>query len=226
MPYLSDLAGVTNSFSVSGQISTIGGVLSRVVALVDAATVTLNSAITDIGVLTSLSQAVTFLNPIGTPVDGQLLQIRISSTVSRAISFGTAYQGASSLGLPSATTGGGAEDYIAFRYNSLDSKYDLIGTTIGAAPIVALKTAIALVNFTTPSRGQFFTIAVPSAISGNRIVCSPSLVMPSGVAEDEIECDPIDAYGSCTVNGSVRLFVYSVLGGILGGQRNINLLIG
>ena len=132
MPYSSDLAGVTNSFSVSGQISTTGGVLSRVVTLVDAATVTLNIAITDIGVLLSLSQATVFSNPIGTPVDGQLLQIRISSIASRAISFGTAYQGASSLGLPQLTTGGGAEDYIAFRYNLADLKYDLIGTTIGA----------------------------------------------------------------------------------------------
>ena len=226
MPYLSDLAGVTNNFSVSGQISTTGGILSRVVTLTDAATVTINIAITDIGILLSLSQAVTFANPTGTPVDGQLLQIRISSLVSRSISFATAYQGASSLGLPQFTTGGGADDYIAFRYNATDVKYDLIGTTIGAAPIVALRTAVALVNFTTPSRGQFFTVAVASAIAGNRVVCSPSLVMPVGVAEDELECDPIDVYGSCTVNGSVRLFVYSVLGGILGGQRNINLLIG
>ena len=132
MPYSSDLAGVTNNFSVTGQISTTGGILSRVVALTDAATVTPNSAITDIGILTSLSQSTTFANPTGTPVDGQLLQIRIASTISRAISFGTAYQAASSLGLPNATTGGGKEDYIAFRYNLADLKYDLIGTTIGA----------------------------------------------------------------------------------------------
>ena len=136
MPYSSDLAGVTGSFSVSGQVSTTGGVLPRVVTLTDAATVTLNSNTTDIGVLLSLSQATVFSNPTGTPVDGQLLQIRISSLVSRTISFGTAYQGASSLGLPNATTGGGAEDYIAFRYNLADLKYDLIGTTIGAAASV------------------------------------------------------------------------------------------
>ena len=135
MPYLSDLGGVTNSFSVSGQVSTTGGVLSRVVTLTDAATVTLNSAITDIGVLLSISQATEISNPTGTPVDGQLLQLRIASLVSRPISFGTAYQGASSLGLPQFTTGGGAEDYIAFRYNSADVKYDLIGTTIGAAAV-------------------------------------------------------------------------------------------
>ena len=144
MPYLSDLSGVTNNFSVAGQISTTGGVLLRVVALTDAATVTINSAITDIGVLLSLSQSVTFANPIGSPVNGQLLQIRIASTISRAISFGTDYQAASSLGLPFATTGGGKEDYIAFRYNSVDIKYDLIGTTIGATVSGADSIAIAL----------------------------------------------------------------------------------
>ena len=135
MPTLSDLSGVTNSFSVSGQISTTGGVLLRAVTLTDAATVTPNSATTDIGLLTSLSQATTFANPTGTPTDGQLLQIRVTSTVSRTISFGTAYQGASSLGLPVNTTGGSKEDYIAFRYNSIDAKWDLIGTTIGSTVI-------------------------------------------------------------------------------------------
>ena len=135
MPYSSDLSGVTGSFSVSGQISTTGGILSRVVALTDAATVTPNSNTTDIGVLLSLSQTTVFANPTGSPVDGQLLQIRLASLVSRAISFGTIYQAASSLGLPQFTTGGGAEDYISFRYNSADVKYDLIGTTIGSASI-------------------------------------------------------------------------------------------
>ena len=144
MPYSSDLAGVTGSFSVSGQISTTGGILSRVVALVDAATVTPNSNTTDIGVLLSLSQTTVFANPTGSPVDGQLLQIKVASIVSRAISFGTAYQAASSLGLPFATTGGSKEDYIAFRYNSVDIKYDLIGTTIGATVSGADSIAIAL----------------------------------------------------------------------------------
>lgn len=110
-----------------------GGSL-RVVTLTDAATVTPNADTTDLGILTSLSQPSTFANPTGTPTNGQLLQIRITSSASRAIAFGTAYQTASSLALPTATTGGGAEDYIAFRWNSTDSKWDLIGTTIGAYP--------------------------------------------------------------------------------------------
>ena len=109
------------------------GIQARVVTYADSATITPNANTSDICIITALSQAVLFANPIATnPYDGQLLQIRLASIVSRAIAFGTAYQAASSLGLPSATTGGGAEDYIAFRYNATDFKYDLIGTTIGA----------------------------------------------------------------------------------------------
>ncbi len=131
MAVYSDLAGTTGDFSIGGKLSTTGGVLLRVVTLTDAATVTLNADTTDIGVLTSLSQTTTFANPTGTPTNGQLLQIRITSSTSRSISFGTAYQAASSLTLPTATTGSNAEDYIGFRYNSTDSKWDLIATTIG-----------------------------------------------------------------------------------------------
>lgn len=109
-----------------------GGSL-RVVTLTDAATVTPNADTTDLGVLTSLSQSTTFANPTGTPTNGQLLQLRITSSASQAIAFGTAYQSASSLSLPTATTGSNAEDYLAFRWNSTDSKWDLIGTTIGAS---------------------------------------------------------------------------------------------
>jgi hypothetical protein len=108
------------------------GASLRVVTLTDAATVTPNADTTDIGTLASLSQTTTFANPTGTPTNGQLLQIRITSSTSRTISFGTAYQAASTLSLPSATTGSSAEDYIGFRYNSTDSKWDLIGTTIGS----------------------------------------------------------------------------------------------
>ena len=134
MALISDLKGVTGDFAVGGKLNTTGGVIPRVVSLTDAATVTPNTDTTDIGILTSLSQTTTFANPSGTPTNGQLLQIRITSSTSRAISFGTAYQAASSLSLPTATTGSSAEDYIGFRYNSLDSKWDLIGTTIGAYP--------------------------------------------------------------------------------------------
>ena len=114
------------------------GIQSRVVTYADSATITPNANTSDVCVMTALSQGLTIANPIVTnPYDGQLLQIRIASSVSRALSFGAGIQAVSALCFPPATTGGGAEDYIALRYNSLDVKWDLISTTIGAAPSTA-----------------------------------------------------------------------------------------
>lgn len=133
MPTYSDLRGVTDDFSISGQLSTTGGIVPRVVSITDASTVTPNANTTDIGILTSLSQSTNFANPTGTPLDGQILKLRITSAASQFITFGTAYGTESSLSLPLATTGGGAEDTIAFQYSANESKWMLIATTIGAS---------------------------------------------------------------------------------------------
>jgi hypothetical protein len=133
MGLIPDLKGTTSNFSVGGKLSTTGGIKSRVVTLTDAATVTPNADTTDLGVLTSLSQTTTFANPTGTPTNGQLLQIRITSSTSRAIAFGSAYQTAGNLALPTVTTGGGVEDYLTFSYNSVDSEWDLTDTTTAAS---------------------------------------------------------------------------------------------
>jgi|GEM_PF-5045835 len=111
------------------------GIQSRVVAYADSATITPNANTSDICVLTSLSQTSVIANPITTnPYDGQWLLIRISSAVSRVISFGTLYQ-STARSLPTATTGSGIEDYIEFKYNSLDAKWDLVNTSINTFKI-------------------------------------------------------------------------------------------
>ena len=107
---------------------------NKVVILTDAATITPNSDTMQLGVLLSLSQTSVIANPTGTPRNGQMIQIRISSTISRAISFGTLYQSTSRL-LPTMTTGGGIEDYVEFKYNTLDVKWDLTNTTINTFKI-------------------------------------------------------------------------------------------
>lgn len=82
------------------------------------------------------------------------------------------------------------------------------------------------VNFSAASVGQFFNVAVAGAIAGQKVMASASLNMPAGVAEDELEMDPIIAYGHVKTAGQVRLFVGSANGGLLGGQRNINISLG
>lgn len=149
MPNYSDLAGVTNDFSVSGKLNTTGGIVSRVVALTDGSSIAINAGTTDIGVLV-LTQNATFANPSGSPVDGQKLQIRITSSLTRAISFGSAYQATSGKALPTATTGGGSEDYLDFQYNASDSKWDLVSSTFagsnssGISEELAIAYAVAL----------------------------------------------------------------------------------
>jgi hypothetical protein len=89
-----------------------------------------------------------------------------------------------------------------------------------------LKTVTVTVNFATPSRGKFFDVTVDGALPLQKVFATPSLEMPQGVTPDELELDPVICYGSCVMSNTVRLFVGSADGGILGGERNINLLIG
>jgi hypothetical protein len=198
---------------------------TKVVTLTSSSNLTAcNADTTDIGIIT-LTENTTFSNPTGTPFDGQLLLYRIVSASSFTIAFDTDFEPASSLSYPLATTGGNKLDEIAARWSATRSKWIYDATTIGAIAS-GLRTAVVTVDFTSPSKGTFFNVSVASALSGDRIVPTPSLVMPSGVDEDELECDPIVAYGSCTSNGTVRLFIGSVDGSFIYGQRNINLVIG
>lgn len=98
----------------------------RVVALTDAATVTPNADTTDMGTLATLSQATLFANPTGTPLNGQELIIRILSSTSRALTYGTQYRSTTGFALPTATTGGGIPDYLVFRWHAGDSKWDCV----------------------------------------------------------------------------------------------------
>lgn len=100
-------------------------------ALTDAATVTPTVDDYDGGVLATLSQPTQFLNPTGTPANGQRYVVRIKSTASRALTYDTQYRGSADLALPAATSGASLTDYLVFMWNSADSKWDLVGKTFG-----------------------------------------------------------------------------------------------
>ena len=118
----------------------------RVVTLTDAATITPNIDTTDVGVLTSLSQNSTFANPTGTPVTGQGLILRVTSTTTRTLTFGSNYEASTTLILPTATTGSSVEDYIGFRYNSTSSKFVIVASTIGPVGDFSSNTSISVNN--------------------------------------------------------------------------------
>jgi hypothetical protein len=105
-------------------------ITQRVVTLTDAATVTPNADTTDMGILTTLSQATLFANPTGTPTDGQRLTIRIKSTTARALTYGTEYRGGT-MPCPSTTSGASLTDYIGLIRNTADTKWDCVSFASG-----------------------------------------------------------------------------------------------
>lgn len=64
------------------------------------------------------------------PVEGQKLMIRIKSTNVQTYSWNSAYRGGTTA-LPTASTGTSKNDYIGFRYNSTDSKWDFLSLAGG-----------------------------------------------------------------------------------------------
>lgn len=68
-----------------------------------------------------LTGPVTVNNPVGTPVDGQLLWLTLVGTASRAISYGTAFENSTVLG-PTTTSGTEPID-IGLRYRAATAKW-------------------------------------------------------------------------------------------------------
>lgn len=103
----------------------------RVVALVDAATVTPNADTTDMGKLATVSQATLLANASGTPTDGQLMEWRITSAAVKALTFGNKYA-ATSIAIPTATAGGGQTERWLWEWSAAASLWYLIAYNAGA----------------------------------------------------------------------------------------------
>jgi hypothetical protein len=122
--------GYTGTTGYTGYTGTTPA--KRVVSLTDASTVTPNAGTTDEGILATLSQATQFINPSGSPVNGQMLEIRITSTTTRALTYDTQYLASSDLTpLPAATTGSSKTDYMLFEWNSTSSTWNLLAKNFG-----------------------------------------------------------------------------------------------
>jgi hypothetical protein len=124
----SSVVGVSDNQTLSNK-----RVNQRVVQQTDAAGVTVNSDITDTAVLLTLSQDTVFNNPTGTSVDGQKLGVRVTSAVTRNITWGTDFSGNAGGTLPATTTGGGVSDYYGFMYNSTSAKWEFVAASAGQA---------------------------------------------------------------------------------------------
>ena len=106
---------------------------SRVVVIADATSITINADTTDIATQAN-TQAVGTLTvnaPSGTPVNGQKIILRLSSTNTQTFSWNSVFAGSSDIGLPSISSGAGLYDYMGFMYNSTAAKWQMLARNMG-----------------------------------------------------------------------------------------------
>jgi hypothetical protein len=110
-----------------------GGSSTKVVAYPDSATITLNSANTDIGTQTNTQVAgtLTIAAPTGSPTDGQKIMIRLQATNTQTFSFNAVFNGSLDLSLPTVSSNGSKYDYLGFIYNSGATKWNFITRNFG-----------------------------------------------------------------------------------------------
>jgi len=76
------------------------------------------------------SDVLTVNNPTGTPTNGQGLLLKIMTVNKQTYLWGDSYRGGKTP-LPTDTTGTSKIDYVAFIWNSADSKWELTGQSAG-----------------------------------------------------------------------------------------------
>lgn len=109
----------------SGQTLTNTVVPKRVTTVTSSASPTPNVDTTDEYFMTALAVGATFGAPTGSPVDGQVLVIRVKDNGSaQTLSFNAIYRGIG-VTLPTGTTGG-QTIYLAMVYNSAATKWDVL----------------------------------------------------------------------------------------------------
>jgi hypothetical protein len=123
--------GATGATGPTGPTGAMYG--SRVVSYTDATSITINADTTDMATMVNTQAAGTFtLNaPTGTLANGQKLMFRMTSTNVQTFSWNAVFRGSTDLTLPTASSGGGKEDYLGFIYDSTSVKWDLIAKNFG-----------------------------------------------------------------------------------------------
>jgi hypothetical protein len=76
---------------INGAFVPIVGGAQRVVPIASSATPTINANVTDLFEITALAVAITGFTVTGTPVEGQNLDVKITGTATRAITWGASF---------------------------------------------------------------------------------------------------------------------------------------
>lgn len=125
----------------TGTLATLAGtetltnkfIQPRVVSIADATSVTINADTTDMATQANTQGAgtLTINAPTGTPVNGQKLIFRLSSTSVQTFSWNGIFQASIDLNLPTVSSSGGKYDYVGFIYNSTAIKWQLVAKVFG-----------------------------------------------------------------------------------------------
>jgi hypothetical protein len=71
----------------------------------------------------------------------------------------------------------------------------------------------------SPISGGTFTVADAAATTASKVKAWVSGSMPDGRDSDELECDAVEAYASCQVDGTVSFFLSADPGPVSGSYR-------
>jgi hypothetical protein len=123
----------TTGANVTGTLNSTGGLVRRVNALADGTSITINADTTDMAtqINTQVTGTLTINAPTGTPLNGQMVMLRIKSSNVQTFSWNSIFDGSSDLALPTATSGSSLTDYLGFIYDSTAIKWQLIAKNFG-----------------------------------------------------------------------------------------------
>lgn len=122
-----------NNVAITGGAISSTQVLLRTILAANTTSITPNIDLYDVveQANTQATGTLTINTPSGTPVDGQRLILRISSTNVQTFNFNTIYVGSTDLSLPATTSGSSKYDYLGFMYNSTANKWQLLASMFG-----------------------------------------------------------------------------------------------
>ena len=122
--------GVTSSTVGNDVTVTLG---NRVTAIADGTSVTINCDTTDTAsqINTQAIGTLTINAITGTPVNGQKLIFKISSTNVQTFSWNAIFSGSTDSALPTVSSGSSKYDYMGFIYNSDVTKWQLVAKNFG-----------------------------------------------------------------------------------------------
>lgn len=90
-------------FTAAGAWAALGGGMPRTSPIVSSATPSINVATTQLLVISALAVPITGFTIVGTPVEGQELDVKITGTATRAIAWGASFLSSGSQTLLSTT---------------------------------------------------------------------------------------------------------------------------